>query len=281
MKKHIQRWLQDKIGIGQNRDQLKVLENKIASLSLLFEWSSGPLIQVPIGLIEKTKETLKEEYQSVNFQISRNDAMFRYPLQVHGAMPLKILKEYFHTGSEAADYIYGFAPKAKKILDFGCGYGRVSRFLKVRFPEAELLVSDPKKSAMDFQIENLKTIADDHSPVNLIFAGSVFTHLPKKLFQNSLHELMTRLIKGGALILTLHQFIDNEFSIYPFTEEAALTGLEDPINSAVYGSVYCSKEFLEFCIYSHAEGNLFKCSIDDSSSFGGAQQYIIIKRLNR
>ena len=281
MKKHIQRWLQDKIGIGQNRDQIKVLENKIASLSLLFEWSSGPLIQVPGGLIKKTKETLKEEYQSVNFQISRNDAMFRYPLEVHGAMPLKILKEYFHTGAEAADYIYGLAPKAKKILDFGCGYGRVSRFLKVRFPEAELLVSDPKKSAMDFQIENLKTIADDHSPVNLIFAGSVFTHLPKKLFQNSLHELMTRLIKGGTLILTLHQFIDNEFSIYPFTEEAALTGLEDPINSAVYGSVYCSKEFLEFCIYSHAEGNLFKCSIDDSSSFGGTQQYIIIERLNR
>ena len=281
MKKHIQRWLQDKIGIGQNRDQIKVLENKIASLSLLFEWSSGPLIQVPGRLIKKIKETLKEEYQSISFQINRNDAMFRYPLQVHGAMPLKILKEYFHTGAEAADYIYGFAPKAKKILDFGCGYGRVSRFLKVRFPEAELLVSDPKKSAMDFQIENLKTIADDHSPVNLIFAGSVFTHLPKKLFQNSLHELMTRLIEGGVLILTLHQFIDNEFSINPFTEEAALTGLEDSIDSSVYGSVYCSKEFLEFCVYSHAEGNLFKCSIDDSSSFGGTQQYIIIERLNR
>ena len=281
MKKHIQRWLQDKIGIGQNRDQIKVLENKIASLSLLFEWSSGPLIQVPGDLIKKTKETLKEEYQSVNFQISRNDAMFRYPLQVHGAMPLKILKEYFHTGAEAADYIYGFAPKAKKILDFGCGYGRVSRFLKVRFPEAELLVSDPKKSAMDFQIENLKTIADDHSSVNLIFAGSVFTHLPKKLFQNSLHELMSRLVEGGALILTLHQFIDNEFSIFPFTEEAALTGLEDPIDSTAYGSVYCSKEFFEFCVYSHTEGNLFKCSIDDSSSFGGTQQYIVIERLNR
>lgn len=281
MKKHIQRWLQDKIGIGQNRDQIKVLENKIASLSLLFEWSSGPLIQVPGRLIKKIKETLKEEYQSISFQINRNDAMFRYPLQVHGAMPLKILKEYFHTGAEAADYIYSFAPKAKKILDFGCGYGRVSRFLKVRFPEADLLVSDPKKSAMDFQIENLKTIADDHSPVNLIFAGSVFTHLPKKLFQNSLHELMTRLIEGGVLILTLHQFIDNEFSIYPFTEEAALTGLEDPIDSSVYGSVYCSKEFLEFCVYSHAKRNLFKCSIDDSSSFGGTQQYIIIERLNR
>lgn len=281
MKKHIQRWLQDKIGIGQNRDQIKVLENKIASLSLLFEWSSGPLIQVPGGLIKKIKESLKEEYQSISFQINRNDAMFRYPLQVHGAMPLKILKEYFHTGAEAADYIYSFAPKAKKILDFGCGYGRVSRFLKVRFPEADLLVSDPKKSAMDFQIENLKTIADDHSPVNLIFAGSVFTHLPKKLFQNSLHELMTRLIEGGVLILTLHQFIDNEFSIYPFTEEAALTGLEDPIDSSVYGSVYCSKEFLEFCVYSHAKRNLFKCSIDDSSSFGGTQQYIIIERLNR
>jgi hypothetical protein len=92
---------------------------------------------------------------------------------------------------------------------------------------------------------------------------------------------MTRLIKGGALILTLHQFIDNEFSIYPFTEEAALTGLEDPMDRAVYGSVYCSKEFFEFCIYSHTEGNLFKCSIDDSSSFGGTQQYIVIERLNR
>lgn len=280
MKKHIQRWLQDKIGIGQNRDQIKVLENKIASLSLLFEWSSGHIIQVPVSLIEKTKETLKKENQSASFQISRNDAMFRYPLQVHGADPLKILKEYFHTGAEAANYIYDFAPNAKKILDFGCGYGRVSRFLKVKFPKAELMVSDPKKSAMNFQIETLKTISDDHSPMDLIFAGSVFTHLPKKLFQKTLHQLMTRLIEGGGLILTLHPFINNEFSIHPFTEEAALTGLKEPIDSAVYGSVYCSKKFLESCVYSHTEGSQFKCSIDDSSSFGGTQMYIIIERSN-
>ena len=56
-------------------------------------------------------------------------------------------------------------------------------------------------------------------------------------------------------VLTNSQFIDNGFSIYPFTEEAALTGLDDPIDSGVYGSVYCSKEFLEFCVYSHTEGD--------------------------
>tara|TARA_Y100000385_G_scaffold24819_2_gene23813 strand:- start:3980 stop:4825 length:846 start_codon:yes stop_codon:yes gene_type:complete len=277
VKKLIQRWLQDKIGIGQNRDQIKILENKIASLSLLFEWSSGPLIQIPLNLIEKTKESLKENYHSVNFQINRNDPMFRYPLQVQGALPLKILQEYFYTGAEAADYIYKQAPNAKNILDFGCGYGRVSRFLKICFPDAKLLVSDPKNSAIDFQVKNLNTISDDNSPVDLIFAGSVFTHLPKNLFQKTLHQLMKRLNSGGCLILTLHPFIDNDFSIYPYTEESTLTGLEDPIDSEVYGSVYCSKEFFEFCVYSHVEGNKYECSFDNSSSYGGTQQYIILK----
>src|SRR5918999_5354246 len=40
--------------------------------------------------------------------------------------------------------------KVRTILDFPCGYGRVLRFLKARFPDADLTVSDINREAVDF-----------------------------------------------------------------------------------------------------------------------------------
>ena len=279
MKKQIQRWLQNKIGIGENRDQIMILEKKIASLSLLQEWSMDKIIPIPAGLLEATKAALPEKYKSVNCNIHCSDPMFRYPLQVHGSQSLKVLKEYFLTGLEAAEFIYKQNPKAQRILDFGGGYGRVSRFLHIFFPNAQILINDPKKSAIKFQLENFGHAIDDHNPVDIIFAGSVFTHLPKALFERILHQLMDTIDRGNTLILTLHQFIEEEFLFYPHTEESAMQELEDSLDESQYGSVYCSKEYFEYCLYSHQNGNSFKYSIDDSTSFGGTQQYLIIKRL--
>jgi hypothetical protein len=269
VKKQIQRWLQNKIGIGENRDQILILEKKIASLSLLQEWSMDKIIPIPTGLLEATKAALPEKYKSVNCNIHCSDPMFRYPLQVHGSQPLKVLKEYFLTGLEAAEFIYNQNPKAQRILDFGGGYGRVSRFLHIFFPNAQI----------QFQIENFGSTIDDHNPVDIIFAGSVFTHLPKTLFERTLHQLMDAIEKGNTLILTLHQFIEEEFLFYPHTEESAMQELEDSLDESQYGSVYCSKEFFEYCLYSHQNGNSFKYSTDYSARFGGTQQYLIIKRL--
>ena len=279
MKKRIQQWLQNKIGIGENQEKILILEKKIASLSVLQQWSMDSVIPIPTILLEKTKEALPDKYKSVNSNIHCSDPMFRYPLQVHGTEPLKVLKEYFLTGAGAADFISNHRPEAKKILDFGGGYGRVGRFLKVCFPKSQILINDPKKSAVKFQINDFGYEIDDHSPVDVIFAGSVFTHLPKNLFEKTLHQLMDRMIKGNALILTLHQFIDEDFIFYPYTEESAMPELDESLDESQYGSVYCSKEFFEYCLYSHKNGNKFKYSIDDYKSFGGTQQYLIVEQL--
>ena len=61
MKKQIQRWLQNKIGIGENRDQILILEKKITSLSLLQEWSMDKIIPIPTGLLEVTKAVSVEQ----------------------------------------------------------------------------------------------------------------------------------------------------------------------------------------------------------------------------
>ena len=278
MKKQIQRWLQNKIGIGENRDQILILEKKITSLSLLQEWSMDKIIPIPTGLLEVTKAALPEKYKSANFNIHCSDPMFRFPLQFHGSQPLKVLKEYYLTGFEAAEFIYSQNPEAQRVLDFGGGYWRVSRFLHICFLKARILINDPKKSAVKFQIENFGYELDDHNPVDIIFAGSVFTHLPKTLFEKTLHQLMDRIEKGNTLILTLHQFVEKEFLFYPHTEESAMQELEDSLGESQYGSVYCSKEFFEYCLYSHQNGNSFKYSIDDSASFGDTQQYLIVER---
>lgn len=277
MKKQLQRWIQDKIGIGKNRDRIRILENKLAALSSIQEWSMPSVLNIPKVLLNPIISMLPPKYKSINLDIHRSDPMFRYPLQVHGPDTTKVLLEYFTTGLHAAELIEKHKPKAKRVLDFGAGFGRVGRFLFHVFPDAQILVSDPKKSALKYQTERLGAIADDEKIVDLIFAGSVFTHLPKSIFKKTLHGLMNRLEKGGLLILTMHQFVDQEFLFYSYTEESAMSHLEDALDDSNYGSVYCSKDFFEYCLYSHSRGSRFKYKIDDSSSFGGTQQYLIIE----
>ena len=59
---------------------------------------------------------------------------------------------YFRHGGQAVqlirlalahrDLYAGVHPPPRRILDFGCGYGRVIRFLRAHWPDAEIVASD-------------------------------------------------------------------------------------------------------------------------------------------
>ena len=115
------------------------------------------------------------------------------------------------------------------ILDFGCGCGRVIRHLRTR---GKLVIgSDIDSEAIAWCNENLSTIAkfdpNDPSPplpyadasFDLIYAISVFTHLPEELAMPWLREL-NRILRPGGLLVTSVLGGDTLFALMPDDKNA-------------------------------------------------------------
>jgi cyclopropane fatty-acyl-phospholipid synthase-like methyltransferase len=100
------------------------------------------------------------------------------------------------------------------ILDFPCGYGRVMRFLKAAFPRAQIEGADLDKKANRFcsRIFGAKTL--DSKPdleelklenkYDLIWCGSLVTHLEKERIATLLHFFFRHLNQGGICVFTSH-----------------------------------------------------------------------------
>jgi trans-aconitate methyltransferase len=85
-----------------------------------------------------------------------------------------------------ASYPGGEAP-VKKIVDFGCGHGRVTRWIVAAFPAAEVWVTDYDQTGVKWCVEALGC-QDAGSKIeaeqfNLVWLGSVFTHLPTAIVE--------------------------------------------------------------------------------------------------
>lgn len=97
-----------------------------------------------------------------------------------------------------------------RILDFGCGYGRVARHFRAVFPASKLTVADRIPEAVDFCASrfNAAPIYCDDDPTqlsirdsfDLIWVGSVFTHIDHPRWYAFL-SLFDRLLRQGGLLV--------------------------------------------------------------------------------
>lgn len=104
--------------------------------------------------------------------------------------------------------------KIKEILDLPCGYGRVMRFVKARFPQAGLTACDLNKHAVDFCEKEFgatpvysKVNLDEFSigkKFDLIWCGSLITHLDVDHTKQVLRFFYRHLNKGGLLVFSMH-----------------------------------------------------------------------------
>jgi len=100
------------------------------------------------------------------------------------------------------------------ILDFPCGYGRILRYLKKEFPQAKFFGSDIDPRALnfckkEFDIIPIQSNIDFNKvmfPVSfdLIWVGSLFTHIDSQDFQDLLETLISSLKEKGIIIFTTH-----------------------------------------------------------------------------
>jgi len=104
--------------------------------------------------------------------------------------------------------------RVRSILDFPCGYGRVLRFLRARFPDAEITVSELDKGALAFCKESfhVKTVESKtdfkklsvSNSFDLIWCGSLLTHVDENSAAELLNFFHSHLSPGGRLLFTTH-----------------------------------------------------------------------------
>jgi len=104
--------------------------------------------------------------------------------------------------------------RGARVLDFGCGHGRVARFIPSVLAPAAFTVADLWEEAVKFcaiefdangiVIKNDRSITESSNVFDVIIACSVFSHLPPVLFKAYLVGLRDVLSKKGLLLFTTH-----------------------------------------------------------------------------
>ena len=126
---------------------------------------------------------------------------------------------YMPVGASGARVVYGacvtsWVGKISNVLDLPCGHGRVLRHLVKLFPQASFDAADLDHEGVDFcagrfgarpiySQEDL-TCVDFGKKYDLIWVGSLFTHVSRERMQAWLAHLSNFLADGGIMVATFH-----------------------------------------------------------------------------
>lgn len=100
------------------------------------------------------------------------------------------------------------------ILDIPCGHGRIARYLRVLFPYSFLDCCDIDRKGVDFcasefqangiySDEDIRRVSFSKQ-YNLIWIGSLFTHLPEQAIYTWIERMIGLLRPSGIVMATLH-----------------------------------------------------------------------------
>lgn len=126
-------------------------------------------------------------------------------------------EHYAYVGESGAEVIFtalSAAPTARveSVLDFGCGHGRVARYLRALFPHAAITFAEVDPSGADFCAKQFQGDAlvtpKDFALLTLprkydvIWLGSVFTHMDYERMKLLFSKLFAALNPGGIVVGT-------------------------------------------------------------------------------
>lgn len=100
------------------------------------------------------------------------------------------------------------------VLDFGCGWGRLTRLLARDVTPGRLCACDPVQAILDVcassrvpaDLRRCEFVPDSlpfDEPFDLAYAFSVFTHLSEPAHERSLQALYDAIVPGGLLVATI------------------------------------------------------------------------------
>ena len=151
---------------------------------------------------------IEDARQNINWAVMPGDHMMAQN-QVHysdvGELAMRVIF--------AAQILANSAPP-KTVLDFACGSGRVTRWLRAMYPAAEIWVSDVREDSLKFcaeafDVENWLSNADISTveapqSFDLIWSGSLLTHLSEEKCRLLFKKFRDWLAPGGLCVVTTH-----------------------------------------------------------------------------
>jgi SAM-dependent methyltransferase len=146
----------------------------------------------------------------------------------------------------------------ESLLDFGCGHGRITRAFKEAFPNARLAACDIDRDGVEFCAATFGATPYYSSPVlaeieigerfDLVFCGSVFTHLSLEKWPKLLSVLYSALAQDAVLVFSTH----GRYVAHRLRSGEYQYGLTDEQVRRVIGD-YDAGGF-GYCDYSHSAG---------------------------
>ncbi len=260
-----------KMGIAQNKFAIDNLNDRFDFLAAYINLAVPEHITLDAFLTAQAMGRLKEEYplKPVNTVIHKNDLMFAFHVYNHKSNLRQAVYSYFKIGIRTATNLKAIAERfnlpAESLLDFGSGYGRVSRFFPQVFPETKITISEVKGHSLKFQKEHFGFEGIEHTQdanslgnakFDIILALSVFTHLPQSSFKAWLDKLIDCMNPGGGLVFTFNNIStyeknppDPDFHYLKLSEDSSFSFVSDSLSdTSEYGSTYVSYKYLEDCL---------------------------------
>jgi SAM-dependent methyltransferase len=157
-------------------------------------------------IIENENELIRDiSPNDEMFAYSQNDLDFYWKI---GRSAIEcISRSMATTGKRASD--------VTRILDFPCGHGRITRYLKLAFPHAEITACDLLKDGVDFCASTFGAVPvyshKDPSRIglpekafDLIWVGSLLTHFDAAHWSGFLKLFVSSLREDGLLVFSAH-----------------------------------------------------------------------------
>jgi SAM-dependent methyltransferase len=128
-------------------------------------------------------------------------------------------EHYFEIGWSAVDVILrglcaARISQVQRVLDLPCGHGRVLRHLRAMFRDAHIDACDLDESGVEFcrdtlGVNGIVSVPDlTKAPIpgnyDLIWVGSLFTHISRDLAKRWMDHLATLLSPTGIVVATVH-----------------------------------------------------------------------------
>lgn len=168
--------------------------------------------------------------------------------------------EYLRSGEEAFR-VFGHAmaecgaelARAERVLDFACGHGRITRFLVHALGRDRVEASEIDPRALEFVGRTLgitvRPSATDPAqvrlggPYDVIFVGSLFSHLPRPRFVAWLRALAASLRDGGLLVFTTHgEHVRGDYAVDASGFTFVRVSETDRLAKTEYGSSFVRPE---------------------------------------
>ncbi|MDP3173287.1 MAG: class I SAM-dependent methyltransferase [Phenylobacterium sp.] len=192
-----------------------------------------------------------------NYEFDRNIGAFKFT---------EATLRHFDAYDQIVRGVFGGFERLNSVLDFASGYGRLTRILIQKLPRDRIWVSDIYAEAVDWQAQTFGVNAFASSPDpalldhagghDLVFVGSMFSHLPAGLFHDWLAKLYGFLGPRGVLAFSVH-----DEALLPAGESMDATGLRyfrasesGSLDADIYGMSYVTEAFVADAIARVAPG---------------------------